>query len=96
MDEARCIIHYPQLKLKNHNKLITVTKSFNTIIEAKKAHQKLGPVYFHPNQCAALPDTFAEGLSYHYECYNNFMKAISQFRKKYPATDASTSTTVPD
>ena len=45
-------------------------------------------MYFHQHQCAGVPDTF--------ECYNNFTKAISQFPKKYPATDASTSTTVSD
>ena len=83
--ERHCIIHYPQLKLKNKNKLTSLTQtSFQTLKDAKNARIELGLDHLHQIQCDGVPDEFTEGLGYHYECYNNFTRANSLLRKKKP------------
>ena len=48
MEKKKCFIHYPQLSLKNENKLIDVSEnSFETIHRAKSARIELGDKHFH-------------------------------------------------
>ena len=83
MEKKKCFIHYPQLALKNENKLIDVSEnSFETIHRAKSARIELGDKHFHKIQCESVPNEYREGLCYHYECYNNFTKANNRLQKK--------------
>ena len=86
-----CIIHYPQVTVKNARKFIPVDQArYVKLVQARDARRTLGGSYMHSCQCDAIPDQFTEGLQYHKECYKYFTRAISDLPSSTSATSAQT------
>ena len=87
-----CIIHHPQIKISDINKLTFVTESrYGELVETKYARQNLGGIQLHSNQCAGIPDSYVEGMAYHIECYKNFTRARAELKKSESSASTQSS-----
>ncbi len=76
-----CVIHYESVQCSEN--LISVDNArFEELVNIKQCRQQLGSKFIHSEQASGIPHGFKDGLFYHRECYANFSRARTDFKKR--------------
>eukprot|EP00794_Sanderia_malayensis_P000996 gene996-312_t len=79
----KCTIHYEQLITDEQSLTQLTNETYSKLLASKTARIKLGGGNVHEEQSNSIPDRFIEGEQFvHRQCYQNFTKAISVYRKR--------------
>ena len=83
----RCLIHYPNISIANKTKFTDIDKDrYEKLRKAKSDRSTLGNLYIadteQRTQLNAVPIEFFDRHYCHLECYKQFIRASSDFKKK--------------
>ena len=79
----KCLIHYDHIAIADENSFVEVNEErHKRLLAAREARRNLGGSHLHSDQCNTVPDNFTIGNHYHRECYNNFSRAVSEWKKE--------------
>ena len=86
--KSQCLVHYKGIKFSD--KLIAIDEArHKELVDIKECRIQLGEKFLHPEQISSIPHIFKSGLFYHRECYANFSRARSEFKKREPLLEIS-------
>ena len=84
--KSKCLIHYEGINYSEN--LIPVNETrFNELLHIKSCREQLGENFIHVDQSSKIPIGYKNDLLYHRECYSNYSRARSEFKKRAPLSE---------
>ena len=83
---SKCVIHYDGIEY-TENLIAANETRYKELAHIKACREELGEKFIHRDQSSRIPINFQNGLHYHRECYANFSRARSEFKKRLPLSE---------